>query len=226
MEEIPNKLRLYGTEASPYVRRVIWALKIKGIEYDFVQEDLSNKSPSLLRYNPINKTVPVLVHAGKAIAESVVILEYIEETWPDPTPLLPEHPYERAMARFWIAYGDQKQHHVFHSFLACSEEGKEKAAKDLMEMLKIVQDEALGDQKFFGGNTLSLVDLCYGWLTSLKYVERVVGVRVLEPTTLPKLHRWMQDFSEEPLVKENLPDLEAKLPELETLRKHLMSTNK
>ncbi|KAG6408149.1 hypothetical protein SASPL_131152 [Salvia splendens] len=93
-------------------------------------------------------------------------------------------------------------------------------------MLKIVQDEALGDQKFFGGNTLSLVDLCYGWLTSLRYVERVMGLQVLEPTTLPRLHQWMQDFKEEPLIKENLPDLEAKLPELETLRKHLVSTNK
>ncbi|KAL1557133.1 glutathione transferase [Salvia divinorum] len=224
MEEAPNKLRLYGTEASPFVRRVIWALKLKGVDYDFVQEDLSNKSPALLHYNPIHQKVPVLVHAGKPITESAVILEYIEEAWPDPTPLLPKDPYERAMARFWIAYGDQK-HHVFHSFLACSEEGKEKAAKDLLEILKIVQDEALGDHKFFGGDTLSLVDLCYGWLTSLKYVERVVGVQVLEPMTLPRLHRWMQDFKEERVIKENLPDLEAKLPELEILRNHLVSTN-
>ncbi|KAL1538841.1 glutathione transferase [Salvia divinorum] len=223
MEEEASKLQLYGTEASPFVRRVKWALELKGVDYDYVEEDLSNKSPALLSYNPVHKKVPVLVHDGKPVAESTVILEYIEETWPDRTPLLPGDPYERAMARFWIAYGDQKGY-AFQSFLACSEEGKEKAAEDLLEIFKIIQDEALGDKKFFGGNTLSLVDLCYGWITSFKQVERVVGVEVLGPTTLPRLHRWMQDFKEVAGIKENLPDTEAQYPELVNLRKHLLST--
>ncbi|XP_057769814.1 glutathione transferase GST 23-like [Salvia miltiorrhiza] len=223
MEETSNKVILFGTEASPFARRVIWALKLKGVDYDYVEEDLSNKSPALLHYNPIHKKVPVLVHAGKPVAESAVILEYIEETWPNRTPLLPKDPYERAVARFWIAYGDQKGH-VFHGFLTCLEEGKEQAARDVLETFKIIQDEALGDKKFFGGNTLGLVDLCFGWLTSFEQVERVVGVRVLEPATLPRLHRWTRDFKEAPGIKENLPDMEAQLPELESLRKHLVSS--
>lgn len=99
---------LYGNWASAFTDRVELALKLKGIPYKYVEEDLTNKSNSLIHHNLVHKKVPVLVHNGKAIAESLVILEYIDDFWTTAPKLLPEDPYERAKIRFWANYYDQK----------------------------------------------------------------------------------------------------------------------
>ena len=76
--------------------------------HEYVDEDLANKSADLLRYNPVTKKVPVLVHDGKPIAESTIIVEYIDEAWKGGYPIMPADPYERAQARFWARFAEEK----------------------------------------------------------------------------------------------------------------------
>lgn len=101
------RVKVLGFWYSPFVARVKMALKMKGVEFEYVEENIRAKSELLLESNPIHKKVPVLIHDGKAIAETMIILEYIDQTWEGP-PILPRDPYQRAMARFWVNFIDEK----------------------------------------------------------------------------------------------------------------------
>jgi len=102
-----EEVQLLGALGSPFACRVQIALKWKGIEYKYVQEDLANKSDLLLKYNPVHKKVPVFVHNEKPISESLVILEYIDEVWKQ-NPILPSDPYQKSLTRFWSKFIDDK----------------------------------------------------------------------------------------------------------------------
>ena len=102
---------------SMFGMRVRIALAEKGIKYQYKEEDLKNKSPLLLEMNPINKQIPVLIHNGKPVCESLIIVQYIDEVWNNKSSLLPSDPYQRAQARFWADFVDKKVPFVQFLFL-------------------------------------------------------------------------------------------------------------
>ncbi|MCL7030449.1 hypothetical protein MKW94_014722 [Papaver nudicaule] len=202
MEE--EAVKLFGTWSSPFSCRVECALKLKGVEYEYVKEDLKNKSDLLLQYNPVHKKIPVLVHHGKPVVESMIILEYIDETWPDKYPLLPEDPYERSIARFWTKFMEDKGS-TFWSLIRAPEETKEKIVNEIMDILKTFEDHGLGDKKFFGGDDIGFTDLAVGTgIHWMKVVEEMKQVKIFETST--RLNAWLERFNEVPVIKESLPN--------------------
>ncbi|XAR56369.1 Glutathione transferase [Bertholletia excelsa] len=97
--------------SSPFGMRVRIALAEKGVEYESREENLANKSDLLLQMNPVHKQIPVLIHNGKPVCESLIIVQYIDEVWKHKSPLLPSDAYQRAQARFWADYIDKKVSH-------------------------------------------------------------------------------------------------------------------
>ncbi|CAI9094945.1 OLC1v1030783C1 [Oldenlandia corymbosa var. corymbosa] len=104
-----DDVKLLATRVSPFVNRVQLAFNLKSVNYEFLMENLADKSELLLISNPVHEKVPVLIHDHKPICDSLAILEYIDESFPYGHSILPSDPYDRATARFWAAYIDDKE---------------------------------------------------------------------------------------------------------------------
>lgn len=90
-------------------------------------------------------------------------------------------------------------------YVAVGEE-QEMAIKEAREQLKILEEQSLGDKKFFCGNEIGLTDIACGWMATINVIEEIVGVQVLDSDSFPRLHAWINNFKQVPGIKENFPD--------------------
>jgi glutathione S-transferase len=104
-------LFLYHGDTSVCASKARLVLAEKDLAWEGKLLDLrkgEQHAPSYLKLNP-NAVVPTLVHDGKVVTESTVIIEYLDEAFPSP-PLMPGEPFRRAQARFWMKKIDDYLH--------------------------------------------------------------------------------------------------------------------
>ncbi|KAE8689753.1 putative glutathione S-transferase [Hibiscus syriacus] len=206
-----EEVKVFGFWSSPFTHRVVLALRLKGVSYEYREEDLfGNKSPLLLQYNPIHKKVPVLLHNGKPIAESLVILEYMEETWKS-NPILPKDSYDKAMARFWAKFFDDKCMPAIWKAFWCPENEREKAVEEACRCLKTLES-ALNGKRFFGGEAIGVVDIAANFVGFwLRTIQEVTGLELLSAEKFPNLFKWTDEFVNHSVVKGTLPPRDKQL---------------
>jgi len=206
-----DDLKLLGAWPSPFVIRVKLALSFKGLSFENVEEDLSNKSELLLSSNPVHKKVPVLLHNGKPICESLVIVQYIGEAFAGTGPsLLSSDPHERAVARFWAAYVDDKLVPPWvQTFRGKTEEDKSEGFKQMLvavETLEGALRECSKGEGYFGGESVGLVDIMLGSLLAwLNATEVLSGTKIFDTLKTPLLAAWVERFRELDGAKAALP---------------------
>ncbi|HEY5623071.1 MAG TPA: glutathione S-transferase family protein [Gammaproteobacteria bacterium] len=115
-------LELYHFDRSSAARKVRIALAEKGLDWTSHILDTSvarreHHDRDYLRLNP-RGVVPTLVHEGKVVRESQVILEYLEDVFPEP-PLRPADPYERSQMRLWTKRADEDMHRQARTLAVC-----------------------------------------------------------------------------------------------------------
>ncbi|PSS05896.1 Glutathione S-transferase [Actinidia chinensis var. chinensis] len=206
---------------SPFGMRARIALAEKGIEYEYKEENLSDKSPLLLKMNPVKKQIPVLIHNGKPVCESLIIVRYIDEVWKCISPLLPSDSYQRAHAMFWADYVDKKIYSLARQVWLSSVEEHEAANDELMGCFKQLEGE-LGDKAYFGNDTFGIVDVAlipfYSWF----YMFEQCGNMSIE-AECPKLVAWGKRCMEKESVSKTLPDQHKFYDLLMDLKKKILA---
>ncbi|KAI4976830.1 hypothetical protein ZWY2020_050437 [Hordeum vulgare] len=194
-----EEVKLLGTWASPFVLRAQLALSFKGVSFENVDEDLGSKSDLLLRSNPVHKAVPVLIHNGRPVCESLVIVQYVDEAFGGMA-LLPADPHGRAVARFWAAFIEDKLVAPWQKMFK-AKTGEEKA--EWMEQTLAAVDVLEGGLKecskggsfFFGGDNVGYVDVVLGGAVPWVHAtEALTGVRLFDGGRVPLLAVWLERF--------------------------------
>lgn len=152
------KLHLISHNLCPYVQRAVISLSEKGVDFERTYIDLADKPNWFLAISPLGKT-PVLLADGVPIFQSAVILEYLEET--QPNPLHPGNPLERARHRAWMEFGSATLNDIAGFYSATDDKtffAKTTALRGKFERLEC----ELGTGPYFEGDRFSLVDVVFG----------------------------------------------------------------
>jgi len=162
-------MKLIGSLASPYVRKVRIVMAEKKLDYQFELEDVW-ANDAIMKSNPLGK-VPVLVmEGGEAVFDSRVIVEYIDTRSPVGK-LIPETGRERTEVRTWEALGDGLQDAAILARLeqnwAGRSDGQRSAAWISRQMDKVhacvaAMGQGLGDKAWCSGNHFTLADIATG----------------------------------------------------------------
>ncbi|SFL91973.1 glutathione S-transferase family protein [Marinobacter zhejiangensis] len=100
-----------GSYLSPYVRKVLAVLEFKGIPYQIDPIVPFFGNDAFTELNPARR-IPVLIDGDNTVLDSSVIIEYLNEQYPEP-PLLPTAAADRARARWLEEYADSVMGEVF-----------------------------------------------------------------------------------------------------------------
>jgi len=104
-------LRIVGSFVSPYVRKVLACLNLKGLDYEVDPITPFFGNDEYERVSPLRR-IPILIDGDFNICDSSVICAYLDDAYPE-RPLLPAEPRERAKARWLEEYADTRLGDVF-----------------------------------------------------------------------------------------------------------------
>jgi glutathione S-transferase len=201
-------MQLYWHPFSVFPRRVQIALREKGIAYEEVVVDLPGgglRTAEFRRLNPFGQ-VPVLRDGDAVISESIAILEYLEESHPEPA-LMPAESKARALTRQLMLWSGDYLAPAWKAWMAplfdqrvgradpTVVQGRQAIAAHLD-----VLGERLGTALWLTGE-FSLADVCYApFVTTLEMVglDELLRERA-------QVRDWVARLSRRPSVRDTAP---------------------
>jgi pyrimidodiazepine synthase len=184
-------IALYDADRCPYCARIRIVLAEKGVPYETVPVDLDDRPGWIYEKNPLGK-VPVLEEDAFLLPESAVIMEYLEERYPDP-PLWPADPGERALGRL-VLHRFERFGSAYYAFRRGEEGARPRFYKRLGEL-----DSRLAFRPYLSGGAYGLADIGY-----VPWVLRARDRMDVELDQLPHVGAWVDRLSERPAVAAEL----------------------
>jgi glutathione S-transferase len=166
-------MKLIGSLASPYTRKVRIVLAEKKIDYDFEIDNPWKADAKAAKLNPLGKVPALLLDDGRTLFDSRVIVGYLDNASPIAR-LVPAENRERIEVRRWEALADGVLDAGVLARLENQREAKLRSATWIERQLGKVgaglaaMDAELGDKPWCVGNGYTLADIalgvCLGWL--------------------------------------------------------------
>jgi glutathione S-transferase len=104
-------IRIVGSFVSPYVRKVLACMNLKGLRYEIDPITPFYGNDEFERMSPLRR-IPVLIDGDFSVSDSSVICAYLDEAYPG-HPLFPADPKDRARARWLEEFADTRLGDVF-----------------------------------------------------------------------------------------------------------------
>ena len=204
---------LWDHPLSPYAQKVKIALREKGVAFDTAVPGgigVGGAAGEFVAANP-RAEVPALIHDGFGIFDSTIILEYIEDAWPEPA-LLPATPADRARVRMIeevvdthleaVNWGLSELRWFRRAEGPLADTLTARASQQVRGYFGWLERE-LGDRQWFNGDA-------FGWgdLSVVPYVNGSVG-HGIAPEPGSRLAAWLARANERPSVRETVADAAA-----------------
>jgi glutathione S-transferase len=202
-------MKILQTKTAPNPRRVRIFLAEKGIEVPFEEVDLMKgalKTPEFTKLNRFQRVPVLILDDGTAIAETMAICRYFEETKAEPA-LFGTGAKQRALVEMWnrrmelglllsVAQAFRHLHPAMAQLevpqVAAWGEANKPRAQEIMQFM----DEELGNRRFIAGDDYSVADI-----TALVAIDFARPARIERPESLKNLARWHAEMSARPSAK-------------------------
>ncbi len=219
--ETPTRqpLTLVSHHLCPYVQRAVISLTEKGVEFERIDIDLSDKPDWFLAISPLGKT-PVLQVGTAVVFESAVILEYLEET--QVYPLHPTDALTRAEHRAWIEFGSSVLNDIAGLYNAGDASTFTQKSDPLKRKFSLLEKQ-LGNGPYFAGDEFSLVDAAFGPV--FRYFDVFDQTGAIQAfTDTPRVAAWRSALSRRPSIRTAVSsDYEERLRQFLVARKSYLS---
>ena len=193
-------MKLYSNSTDPFSHRCRIVLFEKGMDFEVIDVDLSNKPEDLSILSPYSDS-PVLVERDLVLTDANIINEYIDERFPHPQ-LMPADPVMRARARLFLK-DFESQLFIHMKALESNEKSKKDAAKKIVTETLIQLTPIITKQEYLLHEEYSMLDVAMAPL-----LWRIDHYEIKLPNSCSPLLKYADKIFKRPLFDEAMSPAE------------------